>query len=83
MATWTQVQRIARQLPETEEDGLSWRVRSKLYAWERPLRKGDRPGPGAAANTKTALDRAGPSGQPRSLAKQAGRGCHGIVSVVK
>lgn len=51
MATWTQVQRIARQLPETEENGLSWRVRSKVYAWERPLRKGDLEALGDAAPT--------------------------------
>lgn len=46
MATWDDVRRLARALPETTEtaggDGLaSWRVRGKAFAWERPLRRGD------------------------------------------
>ena len=44
MATWEDVRRIAMALPETVEraspDGvLEWRVKDKLFAWERPLRK--------------------------------------------
>jgi hypothetical protein len=39
------VRRIALELPETHEEsrrGLaSWRVRDKLFAWERPLRASD------------------------------------------
>jgi hypothetical protein len=42
MATWDDVQRIALTLPETEEriarSGRQWRVREKLFVWERPLR---------------------------------------------
>ena len=41
MATWDDVQRLATGLPEVAADGRSWRVRKKLIAWERPLRKGD------------------------------------------
>jgi hypothetical protein len=45
VADWDDVRRIALALPEaTEEDlhGLqSWRVRGKLFAWERPLRNSD------------------------------------------
>jgi hypothetical protein len=45
MATWDDVRRIALSLPETSEDarrGLAaWRVRDKLFAWERPLRPAD------------------------------------------
>jgi hypothetical protein len=43
MASWDDVRRIALALPETEENASSrgqamWRVRGKLFAWERPLR---------------------------------------------
>jgi hypothetical protein len=45
MATWEQVREIALGLPETSEremHGLmAWRVRDKLFVWERPLRKSD------------------------------------------
>jgi hypothetical protein len=46
MATWGDVARLARKLPETTEgethDGhYSWRVRDKAFAWERPLRESD------------------------------------------
>jgi len=46
MATWEDVRRIALALPQTEErtsgDGLlQWRIRDKLIAWERPLRRSD------------------------------------------
>jgi hypothetical protein len=43
--TWDDVRRIALSLPETEEKPThgtpSWRVRSKLFVWERPLRNAD------------------------------------------
>lgn len=44
MASWDIVRRIALALPETTErathDRLSaWRVRDKLFVWERPLRR--------------------------------------------
>jgi hypothetical protein len=42
MATWEDVRRIAAGLPETvEEPERQWRIRKKLIAWERPLRKSD------------------------------------------
>ncbi|HEX2497730.1 MAG TPA: MmcQ/YjbR family DNA-binding protein [Actinomycetes bacterium] len=46
MASWDDVRDIALALPETVEpasnDGmLAWRVRDKLFAWERPLRRSD------------------------------------------
>ena len=44
MATWDDVRRIAIFLPETEERAREcpqWRVRNRLYAWDRPLRRGD------------------------------------------
>jgi hypothetical protein len=45
MATWEDVSRIALSLPEVSEQPLhdlrSWRVRDKLFVWERPLRRSD------------------------------------------
>jgi hypothetical protein len=42
MATWEDVTRIVGELPETAEASpRTWRVRKKLIAWERPLRKAD------------------------------------------
>lgn len=41
MATWDQVHEIAATLPEIETRGNQWRIRKKLVAWERPLRKAD------------------------------------------
>jgi hypothetical protein len=42
MARWDDVARIALALPEASEDSkrgtASWRVRDKMFAWERPLR---------------------------------------------
>ena len=53
MATWDDVRRLALALPETVEqdrDGQAlWRVRDKLFAWERPLRRGDLEALGDAA----------------------------------
>jgi hypothetical protein len=55
MATWDDVRRITAGLPETQEresgygDGPQWRVRNKLYAWERPLRRADLEALGDAA----------------------------------
>jgi hypothetical protein len=43
VATWDDVERIALSLPGTEERSAyghrAWRVRDKLFVWERPLRK--------------------------------------------
>ena len=45
MATWDDVRRIALALPGADERvsrGLSqWRVKDKLFVWERPLRGSD------------------------------------------
>jgi hypothetical protein len=53
MATWADVRRIALALPETTEgsahDNVGWRVRDKLFAWERPLGRGDLEALGASA----------------------------------
>jgi hypothetical protein len=46
LADWDDVRRIVASLPETREEqrgsgSLSWRVKDKSLAWERPLRKSD------------------------------------------
>jgi hypothetical protein len=45
VANWDDVRRVALGLPEADERVsrglLQWRVTEKLFAWERPLRKGD------------------------------------------
>lgn len=45
LADWDDVRRIALSLPETEErtsrGAQQWRVKKKLFVWERPLRKRD------------------------------------------
>jgi hypothetical protein len=45
MEVWDEVRRIALELPETSErvsrDQRQWRVKDKLFVWERPLRKSD------------------------------------------
>jgi hypothetical protein len=45
MGDWDDVRRIALSLPETtevESRGLrQWRVKDKLFVWERPLRRSD------------------------------------------
>jgi hypothetical protein len=42
MATWNDVRQLAMAMPETDEPSTGqWRVRKKLFAWERPLRKTD------------------------------------------
>ncbi len=53
MAIWDDVRRIALGLPETSErvsrDLPQWRVKDKLFVWERPLRKADLEALGADA----------------------------------
>lgn len=53
MADWDDVRRIALALPETDEHrsrgDVHWRVREKLFAWERPLRRTDLAALGDAA----------------------------------
>ena len=45
MPSWEDVRRIALALPETSErlsrELCQWWVRDKLFAWERPLRRGE------------------------------------------
>lgn len=41
MATWDEVRTIAGDLPGIQARDNEWRVRNKLVAWERPLRKSD------------------------------------------
>ncbi|HSJ82891.1 MAG TPA: MmcQ/YjbR family DNA-binding protein [Acidimicrobiia bacterium] len=45
MASWDDVRRIALGLPETDEassrGSAHWRVRTKGFVWERPLRRAD------------------------------------------
>jgi hypothetical protein len=42
MPSWNEVRRLALALPETSErerrDVRQWRVKDKLFVWERPLR---------------------------------------------
>ncbi len=45
MGTWADVRSLALALPETTErvsrGNCQWRVRDKLFVWERPLRRSD------------------------------------------
>ena len=45
MASWDDVRELALALPETSEvlsrELRQWRVKDKLFVWERPLRKSD------------------------------------------
>jgi hypothetical protein len=71
MTIWDDVARIALGLPETDErlsrGNRQWRVKDKLFVWERPLRQSD----------LTALGSAAPSGPilgarvEHEMAKQA------------
>jgi hypothetical protein len=53
VATWDDVRRIALALPETSERQShghpAWRVKEKLFVWDRPLRKSDLEALGEAA----------------------------------
>ncbi len=53
MPTWEDVRRIAMALPEASErvsrELRQWRVKDKLFVWERPLRRGEVEALGAAA----------------------------------
>jgi hypothetical protein len=53
VATWDDVRRIALALPEAGEvvsRGLrQWRIKDKLFVWERPLRRADLEALGDAA----------------------------------
>src|SRR5919202_6304983 len=45
MATWEDVRRLALALPEASEhvsrENRQWKVKDKLFVWERPLRRSD------------------------------------------
>lgn len=45
MSTWDDVSRIATAMPGVVERSvkgvLDWKVKDKLFVWERPLRRGD------------------------------------------
>jgi hypothetical protein len=53
MASWDDVAEIALGLPEVAEEptfgNRAWKVRKKLFVWERPLRKKEVEGLGEAA----------------------------------
>jgi hypothetical protein len=52
VATWQDVRRLALSLPEAAEragDAPQWRVRDKMFAWDRPLRNSDLAALGATA----------------------------------
>jgi hypothetical protein len=53
VADWDDVRRLALALPEatevTSRETAQWRVRDKLFVWERPLRRSDLEALGAAA----------------------------------
>ncbi len=55
MATWNDVRRIVRTLPDVVEEtsygNAAWKVKKKLLVWERPLRKADVQALGDAAPT--------------------------------
>jgi hypothetical protein len=53
VATWEDVRRLALALPETAErlsrEMCQWRVKDRLFVWERPLRRSDLEALGADA----------------------------------
>jgi hypothetical protein len=55
VATWDDVRRLALALPETTEvrsrEHAQWRVKDKLFVWERPLRNSDLQALGDSAPT--------------------------------
>ena len=52
MAKWTDVSRLMNALPGlTQPKRREWRVKDKLLAWERPLRRADHAALGADAPT--------------------------------
>lgn len=53
MATWTDVSRLMKALPAIARSPgqRQWRIKDKLLAWERPLRKADLAALGASAPT--------------------------------
>jgi hypothetical protein len=72
MATWDDVDRLSRALPEvdggTSYGSRAWKVKDKSFAWERPLRPRDveELGPGAPAGPVLAV-RVADEGVKRAL----------------
>src|SRR3954465_2017700 len=67
MATWEDVSRACNALPEatestSREGHRQWRVRDKMFVWERPLRKSDLAELGDTAPTGPVLGARGPDG---------------------
>jgi len=59
MATWRDVSRFALKLPEATESDMrgnrAWKVKEKLFVWERPLRQSDLRALGDSAPTGAIL----------------------------
>ena len=60
MATWDDVRRLALALPDAVEGSkrdelLTWSVKDRTFAWERPLRRGDLEALGDAASKGAVL----------------------------
>jgi hypothetical protein len=59
MATWDDVRELALELPEASEHvsrgTVQWKVRSKAFVWERPLRRADLDALGVSAQTGPVL----------------------------
>ena len=59
MADWDDVRRLALALPDTSEGtahgNTAWRVRDKLFVWDRPLRSKDLEALGETAPTGPVL----------------------------
>lgn len=72
MADWDDVRRLALALPEVTEresrGNAQWRVKDKLFVWERPLRKPDIDALGAHAPEGPVLGaRVGDLGEKEAL----------------
>ncbi|UMG92011.1 hypothetical protein [Nocardioides sp. TF02-7] len=78
MATWDDVRRLALALPEATESNDGWRIRSKAFAWVRPLRKKDvadlealgRPVPAGEIMGIRLADEGGEAGADRQRARR-------------
>jgi hypothetical protein len=59
MATWDDVRELALALPEASEHvsrgAVQWKVRTKAFVWERPLRRADLEALGIPAQTGPVL----------------------------
>ena len=75
MPDWDDVRRLALALRETSErisrENLKWRVRDKLFVWERPLRKGDLVALSTILRQGRSLERESDMGAKKSRLAQA------------